>query len=260
MTGPRPDRPNGRLADRKALITGAGGGIGEAMTTLFAAEGARVAAVARRPERLERWRGVDGVVPLLADVTDGDQVERLVGEAEERLGGLDVVCNVAGVNDLCFPLHETGDELWDRVLDLDLKAPFRICRAAVPGMIRRGGGVILNVGSYAAERGNHGPSYTAAKAGLTGLSRSIAVAYARHGIRCNVVNPGAVRGTAIEAGSGGEYHREGLETFRRIVGGLPVEWECEPEEVARTALFLCGEEARHVNGAVVAVDGGMSAC
>jgi NAD(P)-dependent dehydrogenase (short-subunit alcohol dehydrogenase family) len=160
---------------------------------------------------------------------------------------------------LCYPLDETSDERWDAVVNLDLKAPFQICRKAITGMVQRGSGVILNIASYAAVRGNHGPSYSAAKHGLIGLTLSIAVGYANKGIRCNAINPGAVN-TGIRDHSGGEYHPEGLKTFRAITAGLPVNWHCEPEDIAPTALFLCSDEARHVNGAVVAVDGGMSAC
>jgi NAD(P)-dependent dehydrogenase (short-subunit alcohol dehydrogenase family) len=251
---------SGRLRGKAALITGAGSGIGHAMTTLFVEQGARVAAIALHRESVEKWREIAQVLAIQADITQAADVERMIDEAERDLGRLDIVCNVAGINDLAYPLEETDDERWDRVLDLDLKAPFRICRRAVQGMLKRGGGgVILNIGSYAATRGNHGPSYTAAKAGLTGLSLSIAVYYGRQGIRCNVINPGAVK-TEIGAHSGGDYHPGGLQMFRNIAGNLPVNWICEPEEIASTALFLCSDEARHINGAVVAVDGGMGAC
>ena len=165
----------------------------------------------------------------------------------------------AGQNDLCYPLLETTDERWDRVINLDLKAPFQICRRAVRGMVERGGGAILNIGSYAGIRGNHGPSYTAAKAGLIGLTRSIAVAYAAKGIRCNIINPGGVN-TNIGVHSGGDYQREGILMLRDIIGKFPVKVLGDPEDVARTALFLCSDDAAHVNGAVVSVDGGMSAC
>jgi NAD(P)-dependent dehydrogenase (short-subunit alcohol dehydrogenase family) len=249
----------GRLEGKIALVTGAGSGIGEAIAALFAKEGARVAAVGRGDRTLRRWDGVDGVTPVVADITRADDVERMFTEIEARIGGVDIVANVAGINDLSYPLVETTDDRWDDVIDLDLKAPFRICRRAVPGMIERGGGAILNVGSYAALRGNHGPSYTAAKAGLTGLTRSIAVDYGSRGIRCNLLNPGAVY-TDIESGSGGAYHQEGIAKFHEITRGLPVRWVCEPEEIAPTALFLCSDEARHVNAAIVSVDGGMSAC
>jgi NAD(P)-dependent dehydrogenase (short-subunit alcohol dehydrogenase family) len=183
----------------------------------------------------------------------------MVEDAERRFGKLDILCNVAGINDLCYPLDETSDELWDRVVNLDLKAPFQICRKAIKGMVQRGDGVILNIASYAAVRGNHGPSYTAAKHGLVGLTLSIAVAFASKGIRCNAINPGGVK-TQIGAHSGGDYHQGGLKMFEDIVEKLPVRWVCEPEEIAPTALFLCCDESKHVNGAVVAVDGGMSAC
>jgi NAD(P)-dependent dehydrogenase (short-subunit alcohol dehydrogenase family) len=250
---------NGRLKGKVALITGAGSGIGHAIATLFLRESARIVAVARRKESLLEWQNVENALPIQADITRLSDLDFMVEEAERRFGRVDIVCNVAGINDLGYPLAETSDERWDSVIDLDLKAPFRICRKAIRGMVKRGSGVILNVGSYAALRGNHGPSYTAAKAGLIGMSRSIAVAYANKGVRCNVLNPGAVN-TQIGLHSGGEYHPEGMKMFMDICGNLPVKWACEPEDVALTALFLCSDESKHVNGAVVAVDGGMSAC
>lgn len=249
----------GGLDGKTALITGAGSGIGYAMTKMFAAQGAQVAAIALHPESLAKWRNVKNVIPLQADITKFEDIDRMIETAYRLLGKLDIVCNVAGINDLCYPLHETDDERWDRVIDLDLKAPFRICRRAIPVMVKQGGGVILNIGSYAALRGNHGPSYSAAKHGLVGLTLSIAVYYANQGIRCNILNPGAVQ-TQIGPHSGGEYHREGFKMFMDIAGKLPVRWVCEPEEIASVAAFLCSDRARHMNGAIVAVDGGMSAC
>lgn len=251
--------PIGRLQGKSALITGAGSGVGHAIARLFAAEGAVVAAVSLREESIAKLRGIENVLPIRADITKLEDIDRIVETAEQATGGLDILCNVAGINDLCYPLHETSDERWDKVVNLDLKAPFQICRKAIVGMMSRKSGVILNVASYAAVRGNHGPSYTAAKAGLVGLTLSIAVAYARKGIRCNVINPGAVN-TQIDVNSGGTYHAEGLQMFLDIAGKLPVKWECEPEDIAPTALFLCSDDAKHINGAVVAVDGGMSAC
>ncbi|MEZ5655370.1 MAG: SDR family oxidoreductase [Sphingobium sp.] len=246
---------NGKIA----IITGGGAGIGHAIASLFAEQGAMVAAVVRSESSMRKWDGATGVVAVQADITQAEEIERLFADVERDLGKPDIVCNVAGINDLSFPVTETSDERWDAVMDLDLKAPFRICRRAIPGMVEKGSGAILNVGSYAALRGNHGPSYTAAKSGLIGLTRSIAVYYAKSGVRCNIINPGAVR-TEIGTHSGGEYHPEGYKMFRGIVNELPVNWICDTNQIAPTALFLCSEEARHINGAVISVDGGMSAC
>lgn len=248
-----------RLEGKIALITGAGSGMGYATTQLFSEEGATVLAVDINETTLLPWADVENVAPVHADVTQLDDIERMIGLAENQFGRLDILCNIAGINDLCYPLLETTDERWDRVFDLDLKAPFRICRRAIPGMIESGGGVILNIGSYAAIRGNHGPTYTAAKHGLVGLSRSIAVAYANQGIRCNVINPGGTL-TNIGENSGGEYHPDGIGMLREIICNFPISLICEPIEIARAALFLCSDESAHINGAILSVDGGMSAC
>lgn len=246
-----------RLEGKVALVTGASSGIGHAIAQLFAREGAQVAAISRLQESAHKWSSRDDVLPVQADLTNAAHIEQMFDKVERELGDVEILCNVAGMNDFCCPLDATSDELWDDVLNLDLTAPFRTCRRAVTRMVHRGGGVILNVGSYAALRGNHGPSYTAAKHGLTGLSMSIAVRYAKDGIRCNVLNPGGVDTPLHDKG---KYHPSGLQMFKEIVANFPIRLVCDPEEIAPTALFLCSDEAKHVNGAVVAVDGGMSAC
>src|SRR5579872_4921550 len=250
----------GRLAEKTALITGAGSGIGHAMAKLFAQQGAIVAAVALHDTSMANLRNIENVSPIQADITSLEDIDRMIDQAERRIGRLDIVCNVAGIHDQCYPLDETTDELWDKVMALDLKAPFRICRKVIPSMAERGSGVILNVGSaYASVRGNHGASYTAAKHGIVGLTLSIAVAYASKGIRCNAVSPGSVT-THIGAHSGGHAHPQGTKLVMDLIACFPGKRECDPEDVAQTALFLCSDEAKHVNGTVVSVDGGLSAC
>lgn len=250
----------GRLAGKTALITGAGNGIGYAMAQLFAQQGAQVAAVSLHDASLANWRNIENVLPIQADVTRLEDIDRMLTQAERRFGKLDIVCNVAGIHDQCYPLDETTDELWDKVMALDLKAPFRICRNVIPSMAERGSGVILNIGSaYASIRGNHGASYTAAKHGIVGLTLSIAVAYASKGIRCNALSPGSVT-THIGAHSGGRAHPQGTKLVMDLLACFPGRRECDPEDVAQTALFLCSDESKHVNGAVVSVDGGLSAC
>lgn len=198
------------------------------------------------------------MLPLQVDVTKAEDVKRMIQESVKRFGRIDALCNVAGINDLNYPLLDTDDARWDRVMDLDLKAPFRICREVVPVMLQNGGGTIVNIGSYAALRGNHGPSYTAAKAGLEGLTRSIAFGYGDQGIRCNIIHPGGTN-TNIGEHSGGDYHPAG-QRLSKIVAAFPKGWFGQPEDIARVCLFLCSDDASHINGAVLAVDGGMSCC
>jgi len=250
----------GRLAGKTALITGAGNGIGYAMVKLFAHQGAQIAAVSLHDASLANCRNIENVVPIQADVTRLEDIDRMLTQAEHRFGKVDILCNVAGIHDQCYPVDETTDELWDKVMALDLKAPFRICRKVIPSMAERGSGVILNIGSaYASIRGNHGASYTAAKHGIVGLTLSIAVAYASKGIRCNALSPGSVT-THIGAHSGGHAHPQGTKLVMDLLALFPGRKECDPKDVAQTALFLCSDESKHVNGAVVSVDGGLSAC
>lgn len=248
----------GRLEGKVALITGAGNGMGFATTKLFLEEGAQIIAVDIRKDDLDKWKDTENVVPVVADITKLEDIEKMIGEAETRFGRLDILCNIAGINDLNYPLEDTDDARWDRVHDIDLKAPFRICRRAIPTMIENGGGAIVNIGSYAGIRGNHGPSYTAAKAGLIGLTRSIAFAHGKHNIRCNIVNPGGTQ-TDIGTRSGGDYHPAGA-ALSKIIQALPVNWFMQPEDIAKACLFLCSDDANRINGAVLDVDGGMSTC
>lgn len=247
-----------RLDGKVVLVTGAGNGMGFATVKLFAEEGAQVVAVDVRGDDLDAWKETENVVTVLGDVTKAEDINRMVSEAEVRFGRLDGICIIAGINDLNYPLEDTDDERWDRVHDIDLKAPFRICRRAIPTMVKNGGGAIVNIGSYAALRGNHGPSYSAAKAGLVGLTKSIAFRYGKEGIRCNIVHPGGTR-TNIGEHSGGDYHPAGAD-LSKIIQALPVNWFMMPEDIAKTCLFLCSDDASGINGAEISVDGGMAVC
>ncbi len=247
-----------RLDGKVFLITGASSGMGKAVTARFLEEGARAVAVGRNEKRMEQWNKDPRVCQVIGDITEDGMAERMVNSAEKAFGRLDGVCNAAGINDLSYPLLETDDERWDRVLETDLKAPFRIIRAAVPLLVKSGGGSIVNIGSYAALRGNHGPSYTAAKAGLEGLTKSVAFSFAKQNIRCNIIHPGGTR-TNIGETSGGKYH-EAQGALSKLIMDMPVNWFGYPEDIANTCLFLCSEEAKWINGAVISVDGGMSVC
>jgi NAD(P)-dependent dehydrogenase (short-subunit alcohol dehydrogenase family) len=252
---------SGRFEGKVVLVTGAASGIGLATAQLMAGEGAQAVAVDMREQDLRLLEDNENMHLIHADVMEPADIARIKQEVTEKFGHLDALCNIAGVNDLAYPLLETTDERWDLIIGLDLTAPFRVCRELLPLMLENGGSVV-NVASYAALRGNHGPSYSAAKAGLIGLSKSIAFRYAAQGIRCNVVNPGGTRTKIIEHSieqTGGSYHEAGAD-LSQLIRAMPVHSYLEPEEVAAACLFLCSDEAKAINGAVLAVDGGMSVC
>ena len=253
------EKLGGTMFNKVAIVTGASSGLGYQVARLLAERGVSVVAVGRSAEKLDVFAEFKNVVCVTADVTISEDVDRIVSEAENRFGRLDILCNIAGMNDLSYPLEEVDDERWDRVMDVDLKAPFRICRRAIRTMIKSGGGSIVNVGSYAALRGNHGPTYTAAKAGLNGLTKSIAFYYAKDNILCNVVNPGGMA-TNIGETSGGKYHADGQKGLSDLCRAMPVNVYADPVLVAKTIVFLCGDDSVHINGADISVDGGMSCC
>lgn len=246
-----------RLKDKVFIVTGAASGMGQATTAQFEIEGAKIIACDRNEKVMELWANHDNITPLAVDVTNIDDVKKMVATVKETYGKLDGICNIAGINDLSYPLLETDDERWDKVMDLDLKAPFRIIREAMPLLIENGGGSIVNIGSYAALRGNHGPSYTAAKAGLEGLTKSIAFGYAKNNVRCNIIHPGGCM-TALTMG-GLQYH-EAQNSLSQLIKAMPVNSFGKPEEIANACVFLCSDESCWINGAVLSVDGGMSVC
>lgn len=248
-----------KLKDKVYIITGAGSGMGKETTARFVLEGAYVVAIDRNEETLKQWEGNEQVTPLVCDVTNLEDVKKMVATAKEKYNRLDGVCNIAGINDHSYPLLECDDERWDLVLDIDLKAPFRIIREALPLMIENGGGSIVNIGSYAALRGNHGPSYTAAKAGLEGLTKSVAFGYAKNNIRCNIIHPGGCA-TGLTMGPWAAGYHEAQAPLSNICKAMPIRGFGMPNEIASVVCFLCSEDASWVNGAVISVDGGASVC
>ena len=241
-----------RLDGKAALITGASGGIGGAIARALHAQGATVGLSGTRREALEALAAELGdrahVFP--ADLADPAAAAALVALAEGAMGRLDILVNNAGLTRDTLALR-MKDEDWETVLAVDLSAPFRLCRAALKGMIKRRAGRIISIGSIVGAIGNSGQAnYAAAKAGLVGMSKALAQEVAARGITVNVIAPGFIATAMTEALS--EDQRAALAS-RIPLGRLGL-----PEDVAAAAVYLASDEAGWVTGAVLHVNGGMA--
>jgi 3-oxoacyl-[acyl-carrier protein] reductase len=240
------------LTGRKALVTGATGGLGQAIARGLHAQGATVALSGTRPQALEALAAELGARahPVAADLADRDSVEGLVPAAEAAIGPLDILVNNAGITrDNLF--MRMKDEEWEQVLSVNLTAAFRLSRAAVKGMMRRRFGRIVNIGSVVGSSGNPGQgNYAAAKAGLVGLTKSLAAEVASRGITVNCIAPGFISSPMTDALN--EKQRE------TILARVPAARLGEGAEVAAACLYLASAEAGYVTGHTLHVNGGMA--
>jgi 3-oxoacyl-[acyl-carrier protein] reductase len=247
-----------KLDGRIAVVTGAGSGMGRAMVREFYDQGASVVAVDVRGDAAEETvaliKDPDRSLALTADVSRRDQVETVVTTAADRFGRIDLLCNNAGVLDDYTPAHETSDELWNRVLGVNLTGAFLFSRAVVPGMMAQGHGVIINTASISSfVAGGGGAAYTASKHGVLGLTRQLAFDYGKHGIRVNAICPGAIHTgmtSHLLTPEGRNPHVDAA------VAGTPAGRWGTPEEIAHLALFLASDEAGFIHGAAFTADGG----
>lgn len=238
------------LNGKVVVVTGAASGIGRAMARRFAADGAQVVAVDMDARRLGEVATELGCEAVIADVGDREAVTALLDRPR-----VDVLCNNAGVLDGLTPVHDISDELWDRLLRINLTGPFLACRAVLPKMVAQGGGVILNTCSAAALSGGRaGGAYTASKHGLLGLTRSIAWYYADQGVRCNAIAPGAIQ-TRLHLRD--TMHEGGFAKYQAYFSTMPRHGKAA--EVADVAYALVSDAGAYVNGEVVRVDGGWGA-
>jgi 3-oxoacyl-[acyl-carrier protein] reductase len=245
----------GRLAGKVTLVTGAGSGIGRASARLFAAEGAQVVVVdvkgAAETVAAIEADGGEGLA-LATDVADESAVAAMATAALERFGRVDVLMNNAGILDEFEPAAETSTETWNRVLGVNLYGQFFTSRALIPQMVERGDGAIINVASTAGlNGGNGGAAYTTSKHAVIGFTRQLCFDYARQGLRCNAICPGAV-----ESGMTKEIFASPDAAVMEAVESAPIGRWAQPAELATAALFLASDEASFVNGAVFVVDGG----
>ncbi|WP_151772568.1 3-hydroxybutyrate dehydrogenase [Streptomyces abyssomicinicus] len=249
------------LSGRTALVTGAAGGIGRACTLRLAAAGATVRAVDRDEHGLAELTGqvagLNGTVePQVLDLTDLDAAER----AAE---GVDVLVNNAGIQ-LVRPVHEFPPEVFHTVLTVMLEAPFRLIRGALPHMYGQGWGRIINVSSVHGLRASAFKSaYVSAKHGLEGLSKTVALEGAPHGVTSNCVNPGYVRTPLVEKQITDQAAVHGIPEDRVVseilLRDTAVKRLIEPAEVAETVAFLCGPAAATITGSSYVMDGGWTA-
>jgi NAD(P)-dependent dehydrogenase (short-subunit alcohol dehydrogenase family) len=251
----------GRLAGKVAVITGSGSGLGAEAARLFASEGAAVVVSDIAPEGgrkvVEEIRAAGGRAEfILADVRQSASVAALYEGAREAFGLVNVLYNNAGISPGDDDgVVETSDEVWDLVLDVNVKGVARCCRAGIPHLLAAGGGSIINVASFVATLGAATPqiAYTASKGAVLAMTREIAVIHARDGIRANALSPGPVRTPLLEKFLATEEKRQ-----RRLVH-VPMGRFGEAREIAAAALFLASDESSYVTGADFRVDGGITA-
>lgn len=252
-----------RLQDKIAVITGAGSGMGRAMANLFAGEGAKVVAaewhegtLAEVVAEVEAAGGT--IVGVQGDVSKQEDAARIIQAAVDSFGGLDVLCNNAGVMDVNQGVAELTDEMWDRVIGINLNGPMYLSRLAVPIMIARGGGSIVNTASKAGLGGGAaGAAYTVSKHGLVGLTKSTAFIYTQDGIRANAIAAGAVGTNIMDSVDQTKMDPKGSGRFQTSYATIP--GQLEAIDIANLALFLASDESKMINGAIIPADAGWAA-
>jgi NAD(P)-dependent dehydrogenase (short-subunit alcohol dehydrogenase family) len=249
-----------RLETKVAVITGAASGMGRAMANLFTAEGAKVIAADWHAESLDtavaEVRAAGGeIVAIQGNVAKKEDCERLIDAAVSTYVGLDILCNNAGVMDQFQGVGELEDDVWERVMAINLDGPMFLTRKAVPIMIAHGGGSIINTASAAALGGGAaGAAYTVSKHGLVGLTKSTSWRYALDGIRCNAMACGGVETNIAQSMDMAHLDMAGAARYQAYQALIPA--TLKPEEIARLALFLASDEAMHINGAIIPIDAG----
>jgi 3-hydroxybutyrate dehydrogenase len=246
------------LGGKLALVTGGGRGIGAACARSLAGAGARVVVCGRTAAEIEVVAKEIGGEAVTVDLLDRKSTDRML-EQVAQLGRVDVLVNNAGVAESAS-LEKTSDEMWDRIVELDATAPFRVARALVPAMVKVGWGRVVNIASNAGVSGyGYTAAYCAAKHAMVGFTRALAIDLARTGVTINALCPGwvhtkmsdeAIERIAVKTG------RTVAEARGQLEAMSPQKRMIQPEEVAHAALMLCANDARGIHGQTIVIDGG----
>jgi NAD(P)-dependent dehydrogenase (short-subunit alcohol dehydrogenase family) len=247
-----------RLADKVAIITGGGTGIGAATARLFRKEGAEVIVMGRRVEPLREVADETGAIAFAGDAADTDDVRAVVALARERFGGIDIIVpNAAGhAHGACI---DVDDASWAGAVDSILTTAFKLCREALPSLIERRGSIVIVSSLAGVFAGPEVVGYTTMKHALTGLTRSLARDYGPRGVRVNSVNPAWVRTPMADNAMDALSAAKGIsreEAYTLSTSHVPIRRAGEPEEVASICLFLASPDAALIQGAVIMADGG----
>lgn len=252
-----------KLENKVAIITGAASGMGRAMALLFAEEGCKILAADIHESRLSILEkditDKGGVVtPIVADMAKKADIDRLFEVAIKTYGSLDILINNAGVMDNFAPVGEVEDEVWERNMAINLYGPFRAMRKAIQIFLPKSRGVIINIASIGGLNGARaGAAYTTSKHALVGLTKNTGYMYAKTGIRCNAIAPGAVETNISESM---DMSKITPLVNDRIMPGLALNPRtAKPNEIAEVALFLATDDSSFINGEVIVADGGWSA-
>jgi NAD(P)-dependent dehydrogenase (short-subunit alcohol dehydrogenase family) len=243
-----------RLKDKSVVITGAGSGMGKAMSKLFVQEGAKVicADISGNQNVVASALG-EAAVPVHCDIANEADIQRMIATAESRFGRLDILVNNAGVSGDMKALHEQTVKDWDLVHGVNLRGTFLCMKYGLISMLKTGGGSIVNVGSAAGQVGwKHLSIYGASKAGVHQLTRAAALDYAKHNIRVNAIAPGTIWTGMVELSKEHETPPPGVPRL----AGIPLDRWGLAVDIANAALFLASDEAAYITGVVVPVDGG----